>query len=172
MTCEELRTYLDTTLAEDRTPEMLEKVKHHAATCPACAKYLAETAELEQQLRHLTPIRPDAGLLPAVMARVTGKQAALASVAQTAADMLRWPVLLLSALIAAAAWYRGSSVGEWLSGMWTVHLRPSGLGSGLMQQPPLVVLLCGIAALLAATAILWDPSSLRPAANRRTPHPS
>jgi anti-sigma factor RsiW len=171
MTGEELRAYLDMTLAEERTTEMLEQVRRHAATCPACARYLAEATRLEDQLQHLAPIQADGGLLSAVMARVTGEEAAPVTLVQTVGDMLRWPAVLLSALIAAAAWYRGSSAGEWLSRMLTIHIRPPGLGINLLQQPPLVLLLCGVAALLAATAILWDPSRL-PAPHRGPSRPS
>jgi predicted anti-sigma-YlaC factor YlaD len=168
MTCDELRAYLDATLAEDHTPEILEQVQQHVAACPSCAEYLADMATVEQQLRALPPFKPDAKLLQTVMAQVRHKKPASAAVAQTVGDMLRWAALVLSAVITTVAMYRGSSIGEWFFRLSSWHVRPVGLTSSLLQPPPAIMLVYGLAAILAAVAILGqDSSDDQPAATPR-----
>ena len=70
MTCDELRAYLNSTLADEREPTRMEQMQCHAQECSACAAFIAELSCLEQQLRELPAISAPSDLMAQVMQRV------------------------------------------------------------------------------------------------------
>lgn len=164
MTCDELRAYIDATLPEERMAYNPE-VQHHINQCPACAAYAGRLADLEQQLSLLPPIPAEPFTVEAVMQRIRGESPAPAPSpvpatlpARPHSEGLMWLALPASLALTALAYLGTSSGAESLRGDFSIHWVHNSLLYNLLHQGPSTSLLCGLAAVLAAVALLWHDS--------------
>jgi predicted anti-sigma-YlaC factor YlaD len=160
MTCEELRTFLDTTLPAERTPQQIAAAREHARECPDCSGYLSQTLELEEQLSALPPIPAGAAVEQAVMSRILRKRGSRAGVASESRAELTWSVLLgLGLLLSVLPYLAELSNGKWFKHPWAFRLQLGRqLGYSAFMQPWPTVVLGALAAGLTATVILWQDS--------------
>jgi predicted anti-sigma-YlaC factor YlaD len=156
MICNDLRTFLDTTLAEERTSQQMEDAYQHARQCPACNAYLQETLALERQLGKLPSFSASAAVMRTVMARVLNAPAEKAP--ECRSDLMWWAMLLLSLSLLSASYCTLLHEGRWLDRFWTLRLQMAAPLGNLLSQPWPAAILCALGASLAAVAILWRGS--------------
>ncbi len=155
MDCHQVREYLDTTLPEERSDEMIGQIDLHTRGCAGCAAYMAQIDALETQLRALPPIPADPSVIPAVMQRVRRAAPATSLAGGWAAEAIRWTALAAGLVICAMAYFARVGTAPWLERLTTPHAAPAGLVNPALQQPGPPMLLCGLGTLLAAAAVLW-----------------
>jgi hypothetical protein len=119
---------------------------------------MAHITDLERRLQTLPPIPAGATVLPAVMSRVhmAGSGSGLAG--GWIGEVVRSIGLAAGVAICVMAYYTRAENGQWLTQMFSLHTQPAGLTNGILRQSPSFLMLCGIGAVLAAAAILWQGS--------------
>ncbi|MCY2952902.1 MAG: hypothetical protein NTU53_13140 [Planctomycetota bacterium] len=161
MTCDELRAYIDTTLADERSLQQMDQIRCHARQCPDCTTYLSELLQLERELDSLPSIPADADILANVMQRIG--QESLQSPpkpANTIREAACWAAMLLGLSLSALAYSWSSSPAGWLRDCFTIRTEPriSGLIINLLQQPLPILIAGGLGLMLFTPALLWQGS--------------
>lgn len=114
--CEEYASLLDSLLDGELDEETAARVRAHAASCPACAAYLADAAALRAAFGSVEDVQPPDGFADGVMAAVRANAA-------PRKKPRRWlPALLSLAACAAVA-------------VTAVRLVPFGAGSSAASAP-------------------------------------
>ena len=114
--CEEYASFLDSLLDGELDEETAARVRAHAASCPACAAYLADAAALRAVFGSVEDVQPPDGFADGVMAAVRANAA-------PRKKPRRWlPALLSLAACAAVA-------------VTAVRLVPFGAGSSAASAP-------------------------------------
>jgi hypothetical protein len=162
MNCDELKTFINTTLAEDRTPGQMENIYAHTRNCPQCNAFLSEMAHLEKLLGSILSIPANASLVRNVMERIRHEEPAPAVSTGEFRKDLSWSLVLLlsfclSGLVYCALINRGGA--ESLQSLWTFRLYFGGTIVNWLRQPFLISLIFGLGAVLAAIVLLWERES-------------
>lgn len=160
MLCDELRAFIDTTLAEERSPQQMAAACEHVRECPGCSAYLSEMLNMERQLSMLPPIPASAAVKEVVMVRILRKTRTPAEAAKEANGELTWPVpLVLGLLLTSLPYLILLRNGHWLERSWTFRQQlAEHLGYSALSQPWPIVVLCALGASVVALALLWHDS--------------
>lgn len=156
MTCDELRTYLETTLSDERQAQPMDEIRQHAQECPACTAYLSELLQLEQELGELPSIPAATDLLGNVMKRI-GKESS-ATTADTARELAWCAAMLLGLGVAAMAWSWPFSSAQWIGQLWDIRAGApiAGPMKNLLQQPMPVLVAGGLGMVLIVFALFRE----------------
>jgi DNA-binding phage protein len=160
MLCGDLRTFIETTLPEERSPEQLAAAHEHAGQCPGCAEYLAEMLALEKRLSALPPVAAPASVKRAVMARVLSASGKPSEAAKEPRFAVAGSAVLVAALVLSCVpYWIALRAGQWGERSWTLRQQlVEQLGVSGFNQPWTMAAPCAVAACLVAGLLFWRDS--------------